>query len=142
VYIRDPQGMSETRLRASTLLCKSFLHFCVRSVEDIEATGKVWLFILDILDRFMHSGKRDQLYEAVPESLKNVVLVMNASEILVRPTESHPTSAPQTELWQTTHERMEKFLPGFLDDLLPSPPPEVVVRAPDVDKTVTAAPSG
>ncbi|KAG8863760.1 GDP/GTP exchange factor for ARF [Tulasnella sp. 330] len=125
VYVRDPQGMSETRLRASTLLCKSFLHFSVHSAEDIEATGKVWLDMLDMLDRFMHSGKRDQLFEAVPESLKNVVLVMNASGILVRPG-SDASTPSQAELWKSTHERMEKFLPGFLDELIPSAPPEGV----------------
>ncbi|KAG9016191.1 GDP/GTP exchange factor for ARF [Tulasnella sp. JGI-2019a] len=138
VYVRDPQGMSETRLRASTLLCKTFLHFCVRSAEDIEATGKVWLSILDILDRFMHSGKRDQLYEAVPESLKNVVLVMNASGILVRPIGLDSLSMSQANLWQSTHERMEKFLPGLLDDLIPSPPSEA--QAPDAENTATVLP--
>lgn len=64
VNARDPQGMPETRLRASTLLCKSFLHFSVRSAENVEQTGKLWLSILDILDRFMHSGRRDQLVRA------------------------------------------------------------------------------
>jgi len=69
----------------------------------------------------------------VPESLKNVVLVMNASGILVRPA-SDASTASQAELWKSTHERMEKFLPGFLDELIPSSPPEGVVQAQGVEE--------
>lgn len=61
-------------------------------------------------------------YEAIPESLKNVLLVMNAAGILVPPQE---TDDKQDELhrtlWTATHERMERFLPGFLTDVIPSP---------------------
>jgi len=65
-----------------------------------------------------------QQYEAVPESLKNVVLVMNASNILVPPSSPEDTRTPsQASLWQSTHEKMDSFLPGFLDELIPSPLP-------------------
>ena len=59
-------------------------------------------------------------YEAVPESLKNVLLVMNAVGILVPP-ELHQDDLQKT-LWLNTRERMERFLPGFLTEIIPMPP--------------------
>ncbi|KAJ7261394.1 hypothetical protein B0H12DRAFT_1106609, partial [Mycena haematopus] len=85
VFNRDPRGMPETRLRASALLCKGFMHFEVRESQAQADIRLLWIQILDLLDRLMNIDKGDQLYEAVPESLKNVVLVMHAAQILVPP---------------------------------------------------------
>ncbi|KAJ3572817.1 hypothetical protein NP233_g2836 [Leucocoprinus birnbaumii] len=126
-YHRDPLGVPETRLRACALLCKVFMHLEVR--ENVKTDFRIlWIQILDLLDRLMNIDRGDQLYEAVPESLKNVILVMNATGILVPP----PTGGDDTRedrqrtLWSATHERMERFLPGFLNDIIgpqPLPPP-------------------
>lgn len=70
-------------------------------------------------------------FEAVPESLKNVLLVMNAAGILVpplpAPEEGDSTQEQrdevQTTLWTATHERMERFLPGFLTSIIPAAQP-------------------
>lgn len=50
---------------------------------------------------------------------------MNATASLVPPqTEGEdPRDDRQKALWAATHERIERFLPGFLADVLPSPPP-------------------
>lgn len=63
VFRRDPEGMGETRLRASALLCKIFLHYLVQLSEKQGIAGmtELWLKILGYLDRFMHSGRRDQM---------------------------------------------------------------------------------
>ncbi|KAF8644147.1 hypothetical protein AX16_008674 [Volvariella volvacea WC 439] len=122
VFQRDRQGMPETRLRASALLCKVFMHLELR--ESKADFRLLWIQILDLLDRFMNVGKGDQLNEAVPESLKNVLLVMNAANILVPPptAEGEDTrDERQRTLWTATHERMERFLPGFLAEVIPSP---------------------
>jgi brefeldin A-resistance guanine nucleotide exchange factor 1 len=60
-------------------------------------------------------------YEAVPESLKNVVLVMHAAQILVPPpAEGDDTrDARQRTLWTATNERVERFLPGFIASVIP-----------------------
>lgn len=60
VYVKDQQGMGEARLRVSALACKSFLHFSVRSADDAGDTLELWLSLLKMMDRVMHSGKRDQ----------------------------------------------------------------------------------
>jgi len=122
VFLRDPRGMSETRLRASALLCKAFMHFEVRDNRPQVDIRLLWIQVLDLLDRLMNIDRKDQLYEAVPESLKNVILVMNAAEILVPPSADDHRDERQRTLWSATLERMERFLPGFLADIISIPP--------------------
>jgi len=124
VFQRDTQGMPETRLRASALLCKVFMHLDVREDRANADFRILWIQILDLLDRLMNINKGDQLHEAVPESLKNVVLVMNAVGILVPPSpDPDERNELQRTLWTATQERMERFLPGFLEDVIPRPGP-------------------
>lgn len=53
-------GMPETRLRASALLSKAFMHLEAR--EGMKADIRVlWIQILDLLDRLMNIDRRDQL---------------------------------------------------------------------------------
>lgn len=60
VFLRDPMGMPETRLRASALLCKAFMHLEAR--EGLQADIRVlWIQVLDLLDRLMNVDRRDQL---------------------------------------------------------------------------------
>lgn len=60
VLLRDPMGMPETRLRASALLSKAFMHLEAR--EGMKADIRVlWIQILDLLDRLMNIDRRDQL---------------------------------------------------------------------------------
>jgi brefeldin A-resistance guanine nucleotide exchange factor 1 len=62
VYQSDPLGMSETRVRAATLLSKVFLHYLVL-LGDMG--GKelldLWLKIVTIMDRLINSGQGDNL---------------------------------------------------------------------------------
>ncbi|RPD79920.1 Sec7-domain-containing protein [Lentinus tigrinus ALCF2SS1-7] len=124
VFMRDPMGMPETRLRASALLCKCFMQFEAREGQTADIRV-LWIQVLDLLDRLMNVDRRDQLYEAVPESLKNVLLVMNATDLLVPPSSPEDDRGErQVALWAATHERIERFLPGFLDEIIPAPPPK------------------
>lgn len=43
---------------------------------------------------------------------------MNASDLLVAQGVPDRTERQQ-QLWDATHERMERFLPGFLDEIVP-----------------------
>ncbi|KAF7972108.1 hypothetical protein HWV62_18936 [Athelia sp. TMB] len=122
VQSRDPQGMPETRLRAAALLCKAFMHFEVRDNRPDVDIRLLWIQVLDLLDRLMSIDKNDQLYEAIPESLKNVILVMNAAQILVPPSAEDQRDARQRGLWTATQERLERFLPGFLAEVIAMPP--------------------
>jgi brefeldin A-resistance guanine nucleotide exchange factor 1 len=51
--------------------------------------------------------------EAVPESLKNILLVMSSSGYLVPPSED-PT---QEKLWVETWKRLDRFLPDLRKEL-------------------------
>ena len=64
VYMLDPQGMSETRLRASALLCKAFMHFEVAHSHRSADSRVLWIEILDLLDRLISSEKSEQLVRA------------------------------------------------------------------------------
>ncbi|THH10280.1 hypothetical protein EW145_g1429 [Phellinidium pouzarii] len=139
---RDLRGMPETRLRASVLLCKVFMQLEVNDEAKHNDIRVLWIQILDLLDRLMNVDRRDQLHEAVPESLKNVVLVMNAMDILVPPCTPDQRSELQKQLWDATHERIERFLPGFLDEIVPSPPPPPLAASVDAEpKAESSEPS-
>ncbi|TVY38452.1 Uncharacterized protein LSUB1_G004093 [Lachnellula subtilissima] len=121
VYSSDPVGMSETRVQAATLLCKIFLHYLVL-LSKWEGMLDLWLKILDIMDRLMNSGQGDSLEEAVPESLKNILLVMSSSGYLVPPSQD----ASQEKLWTETWKRIDRFLPDLRKELDLDPKPEEV----------------
>ncbi|GBF64827.1 hypothetical protein TMEN_7543 [Trichophyton mentagrophytes] len=119
VYQSDPLGMSETRVQAATLLCKIFLHYLVLLSEWGEGMLDLWLRILDILDRMMNSGQGDSLEEAVPESLKNILLVMANGGYLVAP----PNNDPGKErIWTETQKRLDRFLPNLFGEIFPTTP--------------------
>lgn len=61
VFLRDGRGMPETRLRASALLCKAFMHFEVRENRPEVDIRLLWVQVLDLLDRLMNIDKKDQL---------------------------------------------------------------------------------
>ncbi|PWN34678.1 Sec7-domain-containing protein [Meira miltonrushii] len=136
-------SMQETRIRSCNLLCKVYLHYLGRlsnatvggkSVADVTGSDgqpidedflQLWLTILDFFDRFMHSGKRDQLTESTPENLKNVLLVMNASGILLPPPsqgEAETRSTGQAQLFDKTFERIQRFLPKLKDEIFVAAP--------------------
>lgn len=119
VYQTDPAGMSETRVQAAQLLCKIFLHYLVL-LSEWEGVLDLWVKILTIMDRLMNSGQSDTLVEAVPESLKNVLLVMSSGGYLSPPSEgSQEQTEQQKQLWTETTTRLKRFLPGLMPELFP-----------------------
>ncbi len=74
-----------------------------------------------------HTHPPPTQYEAIPESLKNMLLVMSTQGIfdIVHSSQSDPSihlsakDAISQLLWQQTQERVEKFLPNLLRDLFP-----------------------
>ena len=91
----------------------------------------LWLKILDILDRMMNSGQADTLEEAVPESLKNILLVMANGGYLVEPPPRGTTTGGEEidegkiRLWTETQKRLERFVPGLWNELFPPSAPSV-----------------
>ena len=81
----------------------------------------LWLRILDIMDRLMNSGQGDNLEEAVPESLKNILLVMADGGFIKPPVNGQP----RTELWDETCKRVDRFLPNLIGEIFPEVGKEV-----------------
>ncbi|KAF7869708.1 hypothetical protein EAF04_004492 [Stromatinia cepivora] len=137
VYSSDPIGMSETRVQAATLLCRIFLHYLVL-LSKWDGMLDLWLKILDIMDRLMNSGQGDSLEEAVPESLKNVLLVMSSSGYLV------PRSQDETQekLWMETWKRIDRFLPDLRKEIdLEGPSVEENVKGKENEELSTSVKS-
>ena len=68
--------------------------------------------------------------EAVPESLKNILLVMANGKYLVPPSED----PSKEKLWIETRKRLQRFLPTLFEDIFP-PPKEV-----ETDENAPAGP--
>jgi brefeldin A-resistance guanine nucleotide exchange factor 1 len=116
VYHSDPIGMSETRVQAATLVCKIFLRY-LDQLPTRDGLLQLCLKILDILDRMMNSGQGDSLEEAIPESLKNILLVMGDGGYL-----APPTKDPSKEkIWTETRKRLDRFLPNLFTEIFPEP---------------------
>lgn len=129
VYQTDPRGMSETRVQASQLLCKIFLHYLVL-LSEWEGVLDLWVQILGIMDRLVNSGQSDALQEAVPESLKNVLLVMSSGGYLTPPSENdEEKTEQQKQLWSETWTRLERFLPGLMPEVFPGATEKPVPKA-------------
>ncbi|KAK4462786.1 hypothetical protein QBC42DRAFT_267044 [Cladorrhinum samala] len=112
VFSSDRDGMSETRVQAASLLSKVFLQYLVK-LSEWDGMLDLWLKIIEIMDRLMNSGQGDSLEEAVPENLKNVLLIMSSNGYLVPPSKN----PEREELWNETWKRIDRFLPGLKKDL-------------------------
>ncbi|KAK5907953.1 hypothetical protein CgunFtcFv8_016051 [Champsocephalus gunnari] len=130
----DVGGMEETRMRACTLLSKVFLQH-LSPLLSLPTFAALWLTILDFMDKYMHAGSSDLLLEAIPESLKNMLLVMDTAGIF----HSADSRTGYSDLWEITWERIDCFLPLLREELFkqtviadpgPSPPAESVQPTP------------
>lgn len=70
----------------------------------------LWLTILDFMDKYMHADNSDLLCEAIPESLKNMLLVMDSAKVFDSP-DGH------SQLWTITWDRIGTFLPHMKEEL-------------------------
>lgn len=113
----DPIGVEETRVRAAMLLSKVFLHH-LNPLLTLPGFLPLWLTVLSLLRAYMHADNSELLFEAIPESLKNMLLVMSSANVL----------APTSNLWAPTWRTIDAFLPNLKAELFPEPP--VVVPLP------------
>ncbi|XP_067092095.1 Golgi-specific brefeldin A-resistance guanine nucleotide exchange factor 1 isoform X3 [Osmerus mordax] len=108
----DVGGMEETRMRACTLLSKVFLQH-LSPLLSLPTFAALWLTILDFMDKYMHAGSSDLLLEAIPESLKNMLLVMDTAGIF----HCADSRTGYSDLWEITWERIDCFLPHLREEL-------------------------
>ncbi|XP_053291724.1 Golgi-specific brefeldin A-resistance guanine nucleotide exchange factor 1 isoform X3 [Pleuronectes platessa] len=139
----DVGGMEETRMRGCTLLSKVFLQH-LSPLLSLPTFAALWLTILDFMDRYMHAGSSDLLLEAIPESLKNMLLVMDTAGIF----QSADSRTGYSDLWEITWERIICFLPNLREELfkqtvipepVPSPPSSPAGRPPSPQTSLPPA---
>jgi golgi-specific brefeldin A-resistance guanine nucleotide exchange factor 1 len=109
----DSNLIEESRIRVSTIVSKVFLHH-LTPLMTLENFNELWLEILKYLENFMTLGL-DMLYEAVLESLKNMLLVMYS----VKAFHNHDGVTYST-LWDLTWSRIDKFHPTLKSELFKS----------------------
>ena len=71
-------------------------------------------------------------YEAIPESLKNMLLVMSTQGIfdnLMTPSSQSEVESPKQLLWGMTWRKIETFLPNFIQELFPNFTPPTLSKA-------------
>lgn len=74
--------LEETRIRAmNNILTKVFLQHLNYLCQDEDSFKRIWLQILDFMDRYINIGRGETLAEAITESLKNVLLVMDTQKV-------------------------------------------------------------
>lgn len=120
------QALEETRVRASNILCKVFLQH-LPALAQLASFGVLWMEILNVMDKCIHLENCDLLYEAIPESLKNMVLVMVTQGVFDMAS-SNASVGTSHKLWVDTWSKVDQFLPGFLQELFPrtAPPAPLV----------------
>lgn len=106
----DPNLIEESRIRVSTIVSKVFLHH-LTPLMTLENFNDLWLEVLKFMEAFMKLGL-DMLYEAVLESLKNLLLVMYSVKAF-----HNPDGLSYSTLWDLTWSRIDTFHPTLKAEL-------------------------
>lgn len=155
--IVDQFNLEETRVRASNLLCKVFLQHLL-SLSSLPHFPDLWFGILDFMEKYLCLGNSDLLSEAIPESLKNMLLVMSTQGVLDVSVSNNRSGSTVSlnenntslKLLEMTWLRIEQFLPQFMKQLFPaiipptpqSPPQDPVPQVtPSPNHTLPSQPS-
>lgn len=72
--------------------------------------------------------------EAVPESLKNILLVMVDGGYLMPPSEN----ADNSEIWDETWKRVDRFLPDLYKEIFPEASPPASLTTTETSEKPTA----
>lgn len=122
--VESPAELShweETRTRAVTLLSKVFLqHY--NALLELPTFTALWLTLLDFMEKYMHFEKNEQstLREAVPEMLKNMLLVMGSGGVfgaLHYDMSSQQTPQMKATLRNLTIDKLGTFVPRFVQEV-------------------------
>ena len=106
----DAGLIEESRTRISTIMSKVFLHH-LTPLMTLPGFNELWLEVIQYLEKFMKLGT-DMLYEAVLESLKNMLLVMYSVKAF-----HAPDGMTYSVLWELTWNRVGVFLPTLKTEL-------------------------
>uniref|UniRef100_A0A915DUN0 SEC7 domain-containing protein n=1 Tax=Ditylenchus dipsaci TaxID=166011 RepID=A0A915DUN0_9BILA len=123
----DPIGMEEIRVRVVQLVSKIFLYHLM-TLSELNTFPEIISRILNFMEEYLKTGCSDLLAEAIPESLKNMILVLDNSGIF----NSNP------ELHQLISKRLALFLPELVTEIM-SNPPTMTKAVPESEKAIPLA---
>ncbi|XP_050527840.1 LOW QUALITY PROTEIN: Golgi-specific brefeldin A-resistance guanine nucleotide exchange factor 1-like [Daktulosphaira vitifoliae] len=107
----DPSGLDEIKMRSATLISKVFLHHLVQ-LQSLSSFVDLWIILLELMHKFMISDNSDTLIKAIPETLKNMLLVM-----LNGKANSKEELHNKQLFWDATWSKVDTFLPNMAKDL-------------------------
>ncbi|CAI9109752.1 OLC1v1009632C1 [Oldenlandia corymbosa var. corymbosa] len=112
---KDYRKMEGTLVLSLKLLSKAFLQ-SLQDLSHLPSFSKIWLGVLSCMERYMKvkfRGKRsEKIHELVPELLKNTLLVMKTSGILV-------PSSEEDSIWQLTWSMVNELAPSLQLEVFP-----------------------
>ncbi|KAK1389817.1 ARF guanine-nucleotide exchange factor GNOM-like [Heracleum sosnowskyi] len=115
---KDYRNMEGSLVLSLKLLSKVFLQLLQR-ISQLTTFSKLWLEVLNRFERYMRvkfRGKRcEKIHELVPELLKNTLLVMKTSGILVPDDDNGEDS-----LWQLTWLHVKDIAPSLQLEIFPA----------------------
>ncbi|OAF68311.1 hypothetical protein A3Q56_03957 [Intoshia linei] len=101
----EDASIEETHLRATQLMCKVYLqHLYAFTLHDVNYS--IWFELLNIILNYISFNKSELLVEALPELLKNMLLVMRNSNLF-----------NDEEVWVKTCHKIDNVLPNFINNL-------------------------
>ncbi|CAD6200039.1 unnamed protein product [Caenorhabditis auriculariae] len=107
----DLIGMEDTRVRAIQIVAKTLLNH-LTALSQLPSFSRLWLRLLDFMEQYLRVDSCGNLNEAVPESLKNMLLVLDNTN----------TFAAIPGLYEMTVERLQHVFPQLIRDTIPNPP--------------------
>lgn len=115
---KDYRNMEGTLVLSLKLLSKVFLQL-LQDISQLASFSKLWLGVLSCMERYMKvkfRGKRsEKMHELVPELLKNTLLVMKSSRILV------PVDPIRGDsFWQLTWLNVKNIAPSLQSEVFSS----------------------
>ncbi|CAN1187778.1 ARF guanine-nucleotide exchange factor GNOM [Linum perenne] len=114
---KDYRNMEGTLIVALKLLSKVFLQL-LHELAQLTTFCKLWLGVLTRMEKYMkvkiRSRKSDKLQEAVPELLKNILLVMKTRGVLVQ-----RSAIGGDSLWELTWMHMNNIAPSLQSEVFP-----------------------
>ncbi|OVA02830.1 SEC7-like [Macleaya cordata] len=129
---RDYRNIENTLLHALKLSSKVFLQQ-IMDLSPSSSFPKLWMGILGRMEIYttvkIRGKKSEKLRELVPELLKNMLLVMKSSRVLVNPSSSSPSS--DTTLWEMTWPLIDNLVPNLKSEVFPDREPELTHRQKD-----------
>lgn len=103
----DPQGVEETRVRAIQSVSKVLLNH-LGMLMQLQTFSDLFIRFVDFMRRYWNCERSDILKEAIPESLKNVILVLDNSRAFLEFPDLH----------KRTIETLKSFLPHLVDEVM------------------------